>query len=116
MYGPYEGEPDEVLELTAEQKRALRRDLDAVAARTRSYLPDEYVIGSELTRGMQGGIEAAIAVQPPVGRAVSASVTPDTEDGRLSETQRRELARGLTATVVHQVKQAVHDDMTPAAR
>lgn len=123
---PYAGSPemtdagqrmtDDRPELTAGQRRAIRTDLTAIAEHVRTYLPDEYVVGAEVSRGSNGP-EATVAVQPPVGHPISAGFQPDLDaDEHVSETDREEVARGLAATAALQVKQAVGDDVTPTAR
>ena len=59
------------MELTAEQRRRLRQSGTAVAARTRELLPDEFLVGTELTEG-HDGVHATVAVRPPAGTVVSA--------------------------------------------
>lgn len=106
-------------ELSPEDRRALRDGLSLIAARTREYLPDEYVVGAEISAGMNGP-EATVAVRPPIGHAVSAGFTPDLDalddENPLDADHRDEVARGLAATAAHQVKQAVGDDVTPTGR
>lgn len=63
-------------EMTPEQRRSLRRDCTAVANRARELLPDEFVVGSELTRG-NDGVRATVAVRPPGGTVVSAGFSAD---------------------------------------
>ena len=103
--------------LSTEQKQLLRRELSRIATRTRSYLPDEYVVGSELSDGI-GGPQATVAVQPPLGYPVSADVAPnfDAPDGLITDEECAELARGLAAQAVYQVMSAVHDNVTPMAQ
>jgi hypothetical protein len=105
------GEPT----LSPDQRRALRRDLSSVAARTREFLPGDFVVGSELTSGASG-LEATIAVQPPVGAVVSAGYSPnDDDDLTITDDEREDLAMGLAASAALQVKQAVPDaDSAPA--
>lgn len=111
-----DGYPD----LSIDQKRRLRQDLTQVEDRVRLYLPDEFVIGSELTYGTNG-LEALIAVQPPIGDAVSAGFTPpvsieDEGEEYIDEVTRDELARGLAASAVFQVRLAIDNDLTPTAQ
>ena len=106
-------------ELTAEQKRALRRDVASIAARTRQFLPDEYVVDADVSRGA-GGPRATVAVQPPVGHPVSAGFSPEDDDFEsdplIDAEDQSEVARGLAASAALQVKQAVQDDVKPTAR
>jgi hypothetical protein len=115
MYGntPFrdDGAPEN---LTADQRRTLRRDLTSVAARTRELLPDEYVVGSEITSD-DNGPRATVAVQPPVGSVVSADYAPE-EDPTIGEAERDDLAMGLAASAALQVKHAMPDDPSPTAR
>lgn len=108
---------DDVPELTLDQKRALRDGLSGIASRTREYLPDEYVVGSEISSGTSGP-EAMVAVQPPIGHPVSAGLSPDIDDieAGIDEDDRKEVAQGLAASAALQVKQAIQDDVTPTAR
>jgi hypothetical protein len=115
MYGntPFGDEPAS-LELTAEQRKSLRRDLSTVAARTRELLPGEFIVGSEITQS-NNGPRATVAVQPPVGSVVSADYTPDGEI-TIEEAEREDLAMGLAASAALQMKQAMPDDPSPTAQ
>ncbi len=107
--------PDDQPELTSDQRRALRGDLSKVTRRVRRYLPDEYVVGAEVSNG-SGGPEAMVAVQPPVGHPISAGFQPDHEaEEYIPESDREELARGLAASAALQVKHAT-GEVTPTAR
>jgi hypothetical protein len=88
-------------EYTAEDLRALRRDVASVTARTRALLPDEFVVGSELREGTDGP-QGTVAVQPPVGNVVTSGVAPDGSDQDHSD-----LAHDLAAGAALQVKRAV---------
>ena len=126
---PYAGMPgitqagrraaDDLPNLTTEQKRSLRREVATIAARTREFLPDEYVVDVDVTAGATGPT-ATVAVHPPAGHPVSAGFTPEQDDidrGEVIPTEDRdEVARGLAASAALQVKQAVGDDVTPTAR
>lgn len=125
---PYAGTPGvaeaghrtnaDVPELSPEQKESLRSSVAAIAARTRDFLPDEYVVGSQVSDD-SGGPQAHVAVQPPVGHPVSAGFQPDAEDfdgDDLIAHEESEVARGLAASAALQVKQAMGDDITPTAR
>src|SRR6056297_2571798 len=126
---PYAGSPGitqagkraaaDLPELTGEQKRALRRDVSRIAAQTRAYLPDEYVVDSAVSQAA-GGPRATVAVQPPVGHPVSAGFSPENDDlesdSLIDDEDRSEVARGLAASAALQVKQAVQDDVMPTAR
>lgn len=104
-------------ELTTSQRRELRAGLASIAARTREFLPDEYVVGSEIANG-HAGVRATVAVQPPAGNPVSAGFEPDfsADDDPISADDREEVARGLAASAALQVKQAVGDDVEQTAR
>lgn len=111
---------DDVPELSADQKAALRRDVTAIAALTREFLPNEYIVDGDVSRGVAGP-RARVAVQPPVGDPVSAGFTPEVDDleldGQLIESdEQAEVARGLAASAAFQVKQAVQGQVTPTAR
>ena len=110
------GAPPEV-EVTPEERRALRDAVAGIVARTQSYLPGGYTVGSELSYGMNGP-EATVAVHPPAGRPVSAGFAPDADDLEtgLSEADREEVARGLAASAALQTMNAVGDGLTPTAR
>jgi hypothetical protein len=111
------GQPTADVELTAAERRSLRRAVSAIVSRTESYLPDGYAVGSELSYGANGP-QATVAVQPPAGRPVSAGFAPDAADTEagLSEEDCDEVARGLAASAALQVMNAVGDDVTPTAR
>jgi hypothetical protein len=115
MYGntPF-GDETASLELTADQRKAIRRDLSTVAARTRELLPSEFVVGSEITQGTSGP-RATVAVQPPVGSVVSADYTIE-DDITIEEAEREDLAMGLAASAALQMKQAMPDDPSPTAQ
>ncbi len=108
----------DVPELSLEQKRTLQRNVAQIATRTREFLPNEYVVDSNVADGV-GGPQALVAVQPPVGHPVSAGFTPDVEaapEDVITRDDRNEVARGLAASAVLQVKQAIDDNVTPTAR
>jgi hypothetical protein len=112
------GQPSaDVTELSAAELRQLREAVAGIVAQTRTYLPDSYAIGSELSNG-SGGPRATVAVHPPVGHPVSAGLTPDAEDleSGLSPEECTEVARGLAASAAFQVMSTVGDDLTPTAR
>lgn len=126
---PYAGIPDvtpagqrasvDVDELTPEQRRLLRDSVADIATLTRKYLPEEYIIGSQVTNSLTGP-QASVSVQPPVGHIVSAGFEPDhdelDDDELIDQSERDEVARGLAASAALQVKQAVEDQITPTAR
>jgi hypothetical protein len=101
-------------DLTPDQRRALRRDLSSVAARTRELLPDEFVVGSEITQDSNGP-RATVAVQPPVGSVVSTDYAPG-EEPDIDDAERDDLAMGLAASAALQVKRAMPDNPSPTAR
>jgi hypothetical protein len=107
----------EVEDLSAADVRRLRQAVAGIVAQTRTYLPDSYAIGSELSHG-SGGPRATVAVHPPVGHPVSAGLTPDADDleSGLSADECAEVARGLAASAAFQVMSTVGDDLTPTAR
>lgn len=117
---PYAGsiapaDPRDV-ELSVEQKNALREAVTSIVARTESYLPDGYAVGSELSYGADGP-QATVAVRPPAGHPVSAGFRPDLEELEgLDEEDRAEVARGLAASAAAQVMNAVGDDVERTAR
>jgi hypothetical protein len=115
MYGntPF-GDESTSPELTADQRKVLRRELSSIAARTRELLPGEFVVGSEITSGVNGP-RATVAVQPPVGAVVSADYSFDGEID-ITETEREDLAVGLAASAALQVKEAMGEDRSPTAR
>lgn len=134
---PYAGRPGtepagrrssaDLVQVTAGQRRALRRDVSRLAARTREYLPDEFVVEGEVSRG-SAGPRVTVAVRPPVGRPVSAGFAPNLEaagpeDDRgespalLDAADRTEVARELAATAALQAKVATAGQgVVPAAR
>jgi hypothetical protein len=121
MHGntPYSGAEPSDADLTATQRRALRDSISQIAARTRDFLPDEYVVGSEISQA-DGGVQVTVAVRPPAGRPVSAGFTPDFEDvaddDLISTEDREEVAQGLAASAALQVKSALGDDVPETAR
>jgi hypothetical protein len=122
MYGnsPIGDDGSDTGSLSDDQRRRLKRDLAQVAERTRKLLPGEFVVGSELSAGVDGP-EGTVAVRPPVGHVVSAGYTPeetDDPDVAISADQRDDLAQGLAASAALQVKQAMdgHDHGHRTAR
>jgi len=121
---PYAGRPDvskvAVEDLTTDQRRQLRNNVADIATLTRKYLPDEYVVGSQVSTSATGP-QATVSVRPPVGRPVSAGFEPDAGDLSGDEVlieadERDEVARGLAASAALQVKQAMQNKVTPTAR
>lgn len=106
-------------DLSSDQKRQLRRSVSQIAAATRDYLPDEYIVDADVSHSA-GGPRATVAVQPPIGRPVSAGFTADLdageEDALVDEDDQTEVARGLAASAALQVKLAVSDGVTQTAR
>jgi hypothetical protein len=117
MYGnsPLGGDDSAAPELSPAERKALRRDLSSVAARTRELLPGDFVVGSELSESPNGP-QARIAVQPPIGAAVSAGYAPDDSNHRIDDDEREDLATGLAASAALQVKQAYPADDAPPAQ
>jgi hypothetical protein len=111
------GQPTQDVELSRDQKLALRRAVAGIVSQTESYLPDGYAVGSELSYGTNGPT-ATVAVQPPAGNPVSAGFSPDPDDLEtgLDEADRDEVARGLAASAAVQVMNVVGDGVTPTAR
>ena len=99
--------------------KQLHRDITAIAAATRQYLPDEYLVDVNVAHGA-GGPEATVAVQPPVGSPVSAGFSPSgddlAEDPIIDPADREEVAKGLAASAALQVKRALSGSVTPAAQ
>lgn len=123
MYGntPYVGRPDEpegTVEVSPATRRALQEGVSRVAAKTRRYLPDEYLVGSRVGETPDGP-RVTISVQPPIGNPVSAGFSPDVDahpDEPIPAEDEVEVARGLAASAALQVKQAMGDDVPPMAR
>lgn len=109
-FGDESGSP----ELTPDQRKDLRRELSTVAARTRELLPAEFVVGSEITEGMDGP-RATVAVQPPIGAVVSADYAFDGGIA-IDEGEREDIAVDLAASAAVQVKDAMDADRSPTAR
>lgn len=126
MYGntPYAGAPDvdaavgdgTPAELTGDQRRTLQEGVADIAALTREFLPEEYVVGGRVQAGGDG-VQVTVAVQPPVGNPVSAGFVPEFDgEDPIPSGDRREVARGLAASAALQVKQAMDGDVPQAAR
>ncbi|MFB6186806.1 MAG: DUF5811 family protein, partial [Halobacteriaceae archaeon] len=115
---PYRGSQDlldageraseDIPEMSSEQRSALRESVDDIVAKTKTFLPDEYIVGSEIESGING-LTVTVAVQPPVGNPVTAGFEPDISDqsGKVTIDDGNEVARGLAASAAFQVKQAV---------
>jgi hypothetical protein len=117
MYGnsPFGTEEVDAKSLSPDQRRRIERDLSQVAERTRTYLPGEFVVGSELSAGADGP-EATVAVRPPVGSVVSAGYSPEDPERSISDDERDDIARGLAASAALQVKQRLGKNDRPTAR
>jgi len=103
---PHAGPADP--DVSVEHRRALRRDLAAVAAETRELLSDEFVVGAELS-GHTEGLRATVAVQPPAGSVVSAGF-----DGGADATPPDALALDLAAGAVVEAKRSARGGPRPA--
>lgn len=117
---PYAGRPGGDAEadpgLTAAQRQTLAARVSRVAARTRTFLPDEYVVGSNVGTGTDG-VRVTVSVRPPVGNPVSAGFDPDMEaEEPIPEEDVAEVARGLAASAALQVKRAMGEDVPQTAR
>lgn len=126
---PYAGLPDVVEagqrvaadspSLSRAQRDALRDSASLIADQTRSYLTDGFVVGSEISLGVDGPL-VTVAVHPPVGNPVSAGFEPsvgEADDSLIDAADREEVARGLAASAAHQVKLALdQSDVTPPAQ
>lgn len=126
---PYAGLPGEtgagqraaadVPDLSSAQKRLLHRDVSRIAARTREFLPNEYIVDADVSTSLTGP-QVTVAVRPPVGHPVSAGFTPDLEEAATEEVitadERDEVAQGLAASAALQVKQAVSDSVRPTGK
>lgn len=85
---------------SAEDRRALRRELVDIASSTRALLADDFIVGGEIAG--DGGLQARIAVQPPVGSVVSAGF-------ELGDDEVDSLASELAAGAVLEAKHAGSD-------
>lgn len=118
---PYAGRPDvsgDPVEIPSATRRALQEGVSRVAAKTRKYLPDEYLVGSEVGNTADGP-RVTVSVRPPIGNAVSAGFSPDLDGDRedlIPQEDEEEVARGLAASAALQVKQAMGDEVPPVAR
>lgn len=98
MHGNAPQHVADAVELTPEQRRHLRRDGVAVAARARELLPREFIVGSELVDG-PNGIQATVAVRSPSGGVVSAGFSLDETDDH------NDLAQQIAAGAALKAKQ-----------
>lgn len=108
----------DVPKLSGEQKRTLHENVTQIAARTRTYLPDEYIVDADISQGVAGP-QVRVAVKPPIGHPVSAGFSPTAEgtaEQMITADEQTEVARGLAASAALQVKQALGDGVTPTAR
>lgn len=107
----------DVPEMSAEQRREVRQEIVRIAARTREFLPDEYVVNSNVQVGISGP-RGTVAVHPPAGHPVSAdlSLELDGTDFSVDADDREEVARGLAASAALQVKRSVKGDVSQIAR
>lgn len=115
MYGNQPDEGGSIPELSSDERKRLRRDLAGVAARTRELLPGEFVVGAEVSDGVDGP-RAMVAVQPPVGPLVSANYVPEDAELRIDDEERDDIATGLAASAALQVKRALPDDRPATAQ
>ena len=117
---PYVGQPgdeaEDAADLSAADRRALQARVSTVAARTRTFLPDEYVVGSSVGTGSEG-VRVTVSVRPPIGNPVSAGFDPDLDaEDLIPNEDIDEVARGLAASAALQVKRAMGDDVAQTAR
>ena len=108
----------DVADLSLEQKKALRDSVASIATLTRDFLPNEYVVGAQVSDG-DNGPQAQVSVQPPVGHPVSAGFRPNSDDfdgEEILDHEESEVARGLAASAALQVKQVMGENITPTAR
>ena len=102
------------------ENRVLRSNAKTVATHIRNLLPAEYNVTGNVTESANGP-QAFVAIQPPVGPAVTAGfgieeyADPNGTD-HIPDDERDEVASGLAARAALQVKQAVGDALTPTAR
>lgn len=122
MHGntPYAGRPNagDSVDLSPATRRALQKGVSRVAAKTREFLPDDYLVGSEVGQTADGP-RVTVSVRPPVGNPVSAGFSPDLDadlDDLIPAEDETEVARGLAASAALQVKQATGEDIPPVAR
>lgn len=113
MYGNASFRDETPPELTPAQRKHLRSELSRVAARTRELLPGEFIVGAEISTDMNGP-RATVAVQPPVGSAVSATC-PLEDDLDIDEHEQEDIATGLAASAALQVKAAMDAESAPPA-
>lgn len=108
------GQPSQDEELTPTQRRTLRRAVAGIVARTETYLPDGYAVGSELSYGTDGP-RATVAVRPPAGHPVSAGFSPNVDEleADLDDTDHQEVAQGLAASAALQAMNALGDREIP---
>ncbi|PSQ25312.1 hypothetical protein BRD01_02105 [Halobacteriales archaeon QS_8_65_32] len=101
------------------ENRALRSNAKTVATRVRDLLPAEYDVQGDVTESASGS-QALVAIQPPVGPAITAGFGideyADANGTAIPDDERDEVASGLAARAALQVKQAVGDALTPTAR
>lgn len=102
------------------ENRALRSNAKSVATQVRHLLPAEYDVTGDVTES-QNGPQAFVAIQPPVGPAITAGFGVGEYSGgetgpHIPDDERDEVASGLAARAALQVKQAVGDAITPTAR
>jgi hypothetical protein len=106
---------------TDAENRVLRSSAKTVATRVRCLLPAEYDVTGDVANDANGP-QAFVAIQPPVGPAVTAGFgleeyADSSEAGEaIPDEERDEVASGLAARAALQVKQAVGDAITPTAR
>jgi hypothetical protein len=105
------------VDLTDVEAQHLREAVAGIVAATQTYLPEGFVVGSELVVG-QDGPAAMVAVHPPAGPPISAGFAPDAEElaSGLTPAATEEVAKGLAASAALQAMVAVGDDLVPTAR
>ena len=102
------------------ENRVLRSNAKTVATHVRNLLPAEYNVTGNVTESANGP-QAFVAIQPPVGPAVTAGFgieeyADPNGTNYIPDDERDEVASGLAARAALQVKQAVGDALTPTAR
>jgi hypothetical protein len=108
--------PEDIITLTAAEKREFRKDLQKVRVAVDRYLPGIYGVSTQLVETPQG-VQGLIAIQPPVGHSLGASIIPPKAEDELEPLEHpQELAKDVVATAVATTMDVASGDTPKYAR
>lgn len=86
--------------LSADEKRAFRRNVSQIESSIAKHLPQIYGVSSTVAQTPQG-IRGLITIQPPLGQPIGTNLLPPTADGGSSPVDDHvDIVNDVVATVV----------------